>query len=144
MRLAAGFATPHPEIPPLLGRLLQAGAEFRELWDDHNVAGLSVTNKIIGHPAVGRIDLTYQSFDVRQAPGQLFTVATAPVSTSSADKLAILGTIYATSVPTANTAYSRHQPSTNGLAGRDGSARYLLVPGTGGRSAGRETCFRGR
>lgn len=97
MRLAAGFAKPHPEVPPLLERLLRESEDFRTLWDDHDVAGLSVTRKVIGHPDVGRMELTYQTFDVRDAPGQQLTVATAPAGSPSADKLALLGTLYATS-----------------------------------------------
>lgn len=96
LRLAAGFAKPHPEVLLLLGRLLSGSEDFRRLWNDHDVAGLSVTHKVIGHPDVGRIELTYQTFDVRDAPGQQLTVATAPSGSPSADKLALLGALYAT------------------------------------------------
>lgn len=96
LRLAAGYASPHPGVPPLISRLLRESADFAALWDDHTVAGLNITRKLIDHPDVGRLDLTYQTLDVRDAPGQQLTVATAPPGSPSADALALLGTIEAT------------------------------------------------
>ena len=96
IRLALGFAVPHPAVPPLVERLLQESSDFAALWADHTVAGLNITYKVINHPDVGRVELTYQTLDVRDAPGQQLTVATAPVGSPSADALALLGTIDAT------------------------------------------------
>lgn len=96
LRLAAGFAVPHPDVPPLITRLLRGSSSFVALWADHTVAGLNITDKIIDHPDVGRLELTYQTLDVRDAPGQQLTVATAPAGSPSADKLALLGTLDAT------------------------------------------------
>jgi transcriptional regulator with XRE-family HTH domain len=96
LRLAAGYSSPHPAIPPMIDRLLQGSPDFATLWADHTVAGLSVTFKVINHPDVGRMELTYQTLDVRDAPGQQLTVATAPPGSPSADALALLGTIDAT------------------------------------------------
>lgn len=96
LRLAAGFAVPFPAVPPLVGRLLRESSDFAALWADHTVSGLNITYKVINHPDVGRIELTYQTLDVRDAPGQQLTVATAPVGSPSADALALLGTIEAT------------------------------------------------
>lgn len=96
IRLAAGFAVPYPAVPPLVERLLRESTDFAALWADHTVAGLNTTYKVINHPDVGRVELTYQTLDVRDAPGQQLTVATAPVGSPSADALALLGTIDAT------------------------------------------------
>jgi transcriptional regulator with XRE-family HTH domain len=96
LRLAAGYAKPHPDVPPLIGRLLEGSPDFSRLWADQTVAGLSITFKVIDHPDVGRMELTYQTLDVRDAPGQQLTVATAPIGSPSADALALLGTIDAT------------------------------------------------
>ena len=96
IRLAAGFASPHPAVPPLVERLLRESSDFAALWADHTVSGLNITYKVINHPDVGRVKLTYQTLDVRDAPGQQLTVATAPVGSPSADALALLGTIDAT------------------------------------------------
>lgn len=69
--------------------------DFARLWRDHRVTGLSATAKRIDHPAVGHLELVYQTFESRDAPGQQLTVATAANGSASADSLALLGTIAA-------------------------------------------------
>jgi transcriptional regulator with XRE-family HTH domain len=96
LRLASGYSSPHPEVPPLIETLLRESPNFAQLWADHTVAGLTVTDKTINHADVGVLSLTYQTFDVRDAPGQLLTVATAAAGSPSADSLALLGTLLAT------------------------------------------------
>lgn len=93
LRLAAGYAAPHPEVLPLIDRLLHNSAAFTALWTDHTVAGLNITFKVINHPDVGRMELTYQTLDVRDAQGQQLTIATAPAGSPSADALAMLGAV---------------------------------------------------
>src|SRR3546814_800063 len=63
LRLAAGYVRPHPDVPPLIERLLRDSGDFPDLWADHTVAGLNITFKVIDHPDVGRMELTYQTFD---------------------------------------------------------------------------------
>ena len=46
--------------------------------------------------AVGKLELAYQTFDVRESPGLQLTVASAAPGSSSEDALALLGTIEAT------------------------------------------------
>jgi transcriptional regulator with XRE-family HTH domain len=96
LRLAAGYTSPHPDLMPLIDRLRAGSAEFAAFWADHTVAGLTITYKAINHPDVGRMELTYQTLDVRDAPGQQLTVATAVAGSPSADALALLGTVEAT------------------------------------------------
>lgn len=96
LRLAAGFSSPHPAVIPLIARLRADSPEFAGYWADHTVAGLSMTEKTVNHPEVGRLTLTYQTLDVRDAPGQQLTVATAAPGSPSADALALLGTLEVT------------------------------------------------
>ncbi len=96
LRLADGFVPPHPEVSALVSWLHRDSQTFRGLWDDHKVAGLTMTRKSIHHPDVGLLELNYQTFDVRSSPGQQLTVATAAAGSPSADALALLGTLDAT------------------------------------------------
>jgi transcriptional regulator with XRE-family HTH domain len=90
LRLAEGFSPSHSEVTDLVERLYRDSAAFRELWDDQTVEGLTATQKTIRHPDVGFLQLSYQTFDVRNAPGQQLTVATAKPGSASADALALL------------------------------------------------------
>jgi len=96
IRLAAGYSPAHPEVVTLIRRLYARSTEFAAVWDDRAVEGLSVSHKVIQHPTVGRLELAYQTFDVREAPGLQLTVATAEPGSPSEDALALLGTLEAT------------------------------------------------
>ena len=96
IRLAAGFSPPHAEVAALVRRLYVRSPAFAALWDDHEVAGLTTVHMHIRHPAVGELELSYQTFDVRESPGLQLTVASAAPGSPSEDALALLGTIEAT------------------------------------------------
>lgn len=96
LRLGAGYARPHPDLPPLIQRLRTESPEFAAWWADQTVAGLTVTRKVINHPDVGSLTLTYQTFDVRDSPGQQLTTAIAAPGSPSADALELLGSLHAT------------------------------------------------
>ncbi|CAN5196288.1 helix-turn-helix transcriptional regulator [soil metagenome] len=95
LRLNAGIDPSDLSIAGLVDEMLAVDA-FRTLWEDQTVGGLARAYKVFVHPMVGRIELTYQTFDVRDAPGQQLLVGTPAVGSSSADSLALLGTLYAT------------------------------------------------
>jgi transcriptional regulator with XRE-family HTH domain len=101
IRLAAGYSPPHPEVAALVRRLYVRSPAFAAMWDDREVKGLTTVHKFINHPEVGRLELWYQTFDVREAPGLQLTVATAEPGSPSEDALTLLGTLEATQHATA-------------------------------------------
>ncbi|SNS47597.1 helix-turn-helix transcriptional regulator [Rhodococcoides kyotonense] len=108
LRSAAAHPSPHPEVTALIDRLGRTGT-FAAMWSDPNIAGVTIPDMKINHPDVGRIYLSYRTFDVRGAPGQQLIVATALAGSPSADALALLGTIDATR-------NLRHPEPTNGTS----------------------------
>ncbi|MFE3737001.1 helix-turn-helix domain-containing protein [Streptomyces sp. NPDC059134] len=74
LRLHAGRFPDDPDISELVSELSTTSAEFRSLWQDNQVENMTRAYKVFVLPETGRIELTYQTFDVHDAPGQQLLV----------------------------------------------------------------------
>ncbi|GAA2338814.1 helix-turn-helix transcriptional regulator [Streptomyces kunmingensis] len=91
LRLHAGRFPDDRGIRDLVSELLDVSPEFRRLWGENAVEDLVRTYTVCALPGLGRIELTYQTFDVHDAPGQQLLVGVPQPGSSSADVLASLG-----------------------------------------------------
>ncbi|MBL1097390.1 helix-turn-helix transcriptional regulator [Streptomyces coffeae] len=96
LRQAEGYPADGPRLNALVTTLTRRSADFTTLWNAHAVRGKTQDAKHLHHPEVGPLTLTYQSFDVRDAPGQQLVIYHAEPGSPSAQALGLLGTLDAT------------------------------------------------
>ncbi|MFI0790410.1 helix-turn-helix transcriptional regulator [Streptomyces lydicus] len=101
LRQAAGFDPDDPRLNALIDTLTEHSTTFSTLWQAHTVRGKTRDAKALNHPDVGPLTLTYQAFDVRDAPGQQLVIYHAEPGSPSAQALALLGALDATTRQTA-------------------------------------------
>ncbi|RDI44912.1 helix-turn-helix transcriptional regulator [Nocardia mexicana] len=95
-RIGYGESPEDPRIRQVLSELLDRSPAFADLWTNHDARGKTLERKRFDHRAVGRLTLTMQTLDVRSRPGQALVVYHAEPGSSSAEALALLGSLAAT------------------------------------------------
>jgi transcriptional regulator with XRE-family HTH domain len=89
LRAAHARRPDDPELNALICDLSAVSEEFRELWQQHDVAVLRGTHKTIIHPTVGRIELECESL-LTAYGDQTLVLFTARPGTESVEQLALL------------------------------------------------------
>lgn len=94
LRSAYGSLGPRSRAGEMVGDLLERSAEFREIWERHEVARRFEEHKTLIHPEIGPIELDCQVL-FTEDQSQTLLVLTAPPRSESDSKLrllAVLGT----------------------------------------------------
>ncbi len=90
LRTEAGRAPHDRALTDLVGQLSTRSDAFRTLWASHDVREHRTGIKIIHHPVVGDLDLSYEAMDLTSDRGLLFLAYTAAPDTPSNDALRVL------------------------------------------------------
>jgi hypothetical protein len=100
LRVEAG-RTPHDRaLSDLVGELSTRSDPFRTLWASHDVREHRTGVKLIHHPVVGDLDLSYEGMNLTNDRGLLFLAYTAEVGSPSHNALALLNSWSATNAKT--------------------------------------------
>jgi hypothetical protein len=107
LRAEAGRNPYDRGLSDLIGELSTRSDDFRVRWAAHNVRIHSTGVKLVHHPVVGDVDLSFESFPLAGDPSQSMVTYTAEPGSPSQDALTLLASWAATS------GSAEHVPSTD-------------------------------
>ena len=90
LRSEAGRNPYDKQLVELIGELSTRSEDFRTRWAAHDVRFHCTGQKVLHHPVVGRLDLTFEAMEFPSHPGPTMFVYTAPDSSPTADNLKLL------------------------------------------------------
>jgi transcriptional regulator with XRE-family HTH domain len=99
--LVAGFRTSigagegDPAVARLVGELSLASEPFRRAWARHDVRPLAGATSRLRHPQVGDLELRREKLPLADTDGQILVVYHAEPGSTSAERLALLGSLVA-------------------------------------------------
>ncbi|MEU3186718.1 helix-turn-helix transcriptional regulator [Streptomyces sp. NPDC006923] len=93
LRAAAGVDPEDERLVSLVAELSAGSADFRRLWNSHDVRAKTWSDKSFHHPVVGDLTLTYETFSVNSAPGQQLLVYQAEPGSPSEHALRLLDSL---------------------------------------------------
>jgi transcriptional regulator with XRE-family HTH domain len=80
-------------LTELIEQLTRESPEFRRYWQRQEVFEKTSGRKVLDHPAVGRLELEYESFEIAPLTGQVLIVYTAPPGSPTAKRLTALDAV---------------------------------------------------
>jgi transcriptional regulator with XRE-family HTH domain len=96
LRSEAGSNPRDKHLIELIGELSTQSDEFRTRWAAHNVRFHRTGRKVIQHPVVGTLDLSFEAMEFPAHPGLTPLAYTAAAGTPTADSLKMLASWAAT------------------------------------------------
>jgi hypothetical protein len=97
LRAEAGRNPYDRALSDLIGELSTRSDEFRVRWAAHNVRIHTTGVKLVHHPVVGDVDVSFESFPLAGDPSQSMVTYTAEPGSPSQDALSLLASWAATS-----------------------------------------------
>ncbi|MCX4805363.1 helix-turn-helix transcriptional regulator [Streptomyces sp. NBC_01214] len=101
LRMYAGQHPDDEQLSALVGELSVKNEEFRRLWAAHTVAEKTHGEKVLRHPLVGELRLSFETLKLPDDPAQSLVTFHAAPGSPSADALRLLASWSAPSAPSA-------------------------------------------
>ena len=99
LRAEAGRSPYDRPLTDLVGELSTRSDLFRKLWGAHDVREHRTGLKLVHHPAVGDLDLTFQAMDLASDRGLQMIVFSAEPGSPTHERLQLLANLTETAVP---------------------------------------------
>ena len=90
LRLIAGRHPDDRRLAELIGRLAMKSDEFAAMWSRHPVRSCTSGTKVLHHPFVGALELSFESMQLADGSGQRMLAYSAPAGSASEAGLQLL------------------------------------------------------